>query len=88
VVKNLPGLLCPQHQQLTAPQMGGEVVAEGSQDAITISPSWWLNGKEPACQCRGSGLIPGLGRSPGEGNGNPLQYSGLGNPFSEEPGRL
>ena len=26
------------------------------------------------------GLIPGLGRSPGEGNGNPLQYSCLGNP--------
>ena len=25
------------------------------------------------------GLIPGLGRSPGEGNGNPLQYSGLEN---------
>ena len=27
-----------------------------------------------------TGLIPGLGRSLGEGNGNPLQYSGLGNP--------
>ena len=27
-----------------------------------------------------SGLIPGLGRSPGEGNGNPLQYSCLENP--------
>ena len=26
------------------------------------------------------GLIPGLGRSPGEGSGNPLQYSCLGNP--------
>ena len=26
-------------------------------------------------------LIPGLGRSPGEGNGNPLQYSFLGNPM-------
>ena len=26
------------------------------------------------------GLIPGSGRSPGEGNGNPLQYSCLGNP--------
>ena len=28
-----------------------------------------------------SGLIPGSGRSPGEGNGNPLQYSWLGNPM-------
>ena len=27
-----------------------------------------------------AGLIPGLGRYPGEGNGNPLQYSFLGNP--------
>ena len=30
---------------------------------------------------RDLGLIPGLGRSPGEGNGNPLQYSCLGNPM-------
>ena len=28
-----------------------------------------------------SGLIPGSGRHPGEGNGNPLQYSRLGNPM-------
>ena len=37
--------------------------------------------KEPACQCRrlrDSGSIPGLGKSPGGGNGNPLQYSCLG----------
>ena len=33
--------------------------------------------------------IPGLGRSPGEGNGSPLQYSCLGNPMDrEEPGGL
>ena len=30
---------------------------------------------------RDAGLIPALGRSPGEGNGNPLQYSYLGNPM-------
>ena len=30
--------------------------------------------------------IPGLGRSPGEGNGNPLQYSCLENSIAEEPG--
>ena len=30
---------------------------------------------------RDAGLIPGLGRSPGGGNGNPLQYSGLENPM-------
>ena len=33
-------------------------------------------------------LIPGLGRYLGEGNNNPLQYSGLENPMTEEPGRL
>ena len=31
---------------------------------------------------RDVGLIPGSGRSPGEGNGNPLQYSCLGNPIN------
>ena len=30
---------------------------------------------------RAAGLIPGLGRSPGEGNSNPLQYSSLENPM-------
>ena len=34
------------------------------------------------------GLIPGLGRSPEGGNGNPSQYLCLGNPWTEEPGRL
>ena len=33
---------------------------------------------------RETGLIPGLGRSPGEGNDNPLQYSCLGNPMDRE----
>ena len=36
-------------------------------------------GREPACNVGDLGLIPGLGRSPGEGKGYPLQYSGLGN---------
>ena len=36
-------------------------------------------GKESACNVRDLGLIPGLGRSPGEENGYPLQYSGLEN---------
>ena len=34
------------------------------------------------------GLIPGSRRSPGEGNGHPLQYSCLENPWRKEPGRL
>ena len=39
------------------------------------------SGKESACNAGDPGSIPGLGRSPGEGNGNPLQYSCLENPI-------
>ena len=35
-----------------------------------------------------AGLIPGSGRPPAEGNGNPLQYSCLENPRTEDPGGL
>ena len=35
-----------------------------------------------------TGLIPGLGRSPGEGNGNPLWYFSWEIPWTEEPGQL
>ena len=45
-------------------------------------------GKESACNAGDLGLIPWLGRSPGEGNGNPLQYSCLESPWTEEPGGL
>ena len=38
-------------------------------------------GKEAACSAGDPGSIPGWGRSPGEGNGNPLQYSCLENPM-------
>ena len=38
-----------------------------------------LESKASACNRGDLGSIPGLGRSPGEGNGNPLQYSGLEN---------
>ena len=51
--------------------------------------TWWATvhgvaksssaGKESTCNEGDLGLIPGLGRSPGEGKGHPLQYSGLEN---------
>ena len=44
-----------------------------------ISFSGGSDGKESACIVGDLGSIPGLGRSPGEGNGYPLQYSGLEN---------
>ena len=34
----------------------------------------WLSGKELTCNAGDAGLTPGSGRSPGEGNGNSLQY--------------
>ena len=40
---------------------------------------WWLSDDESACNSGDTGLIPGLGRSLGEGNDNPLQYSCLEN---------
>ena len=42
---------------------------------------WWLSGKEFACNAGDMGLISGLGRSPGEGNGNLLQDFCLENPM-------
>ena len=50
-----------------------------------------LLGKETTCNAGDTGdisSIPGSGRSPGVGNGNPFQYSCLKNPKEEEPGRL
>ena len=41
----------------------------------------WLSGKEFTCNAGDSGSIPGSGRSLGEGNGNPPQYSCLENPM-------
>ena len=51
----------------------------------------WLSGKEPPVNAGAAGdvsSIPGSGRSPGGGNGNPLQYSCLENPRDGEPGWL
>ena len=45
-------------------------------------------GKESACNVGDLGSIPGSGRSPGEGNDNPLQYLAWTIPWIEEPGGL
>ena len=49
-------------------------------------PLRWHSGKESFCQCRR--CMQGSGRSPGEGNGNLLQYSCLGNPMDRGAGKL
>ena len=58
---------------------------------LVVGLSWWLSGKisfpyssagkESFCNVGDLGFIPGLGRPPGEGNGNPLQYTCLENPM-------
>ena len=49
----------------------------------TLKSLPWLSSKESVCNADVSS-IPGLRRSPGEGSGNPLQYSCLGNPTDKE----
>ena len=53
---------------------------------LQTSFSGGASGKEPTCQrrrLRDMGSIPGSGRSPGEGHGNPLQYSCLEDPHGQ-----
>ena len=57
------------------------MIADQSSEPLLPSGS---DGKESACNAGDPGLIPGSGRSPGEGNGNPLQYSCLENPMEGE----
>ena len=47
-------------------------------------PPGGSDGKEAACNVADLGSIPELGRFPGEGTGNPLQYSCLENPMDRE----
>ena len=54
--------------------------------------TWGLPGgsdsRESASNAGDPGSTPGLGKSPGEGNGNPLQYFAWEIPWTEEPGGL
>ena len=57
-----------------------------------LSSKWGFpggsEGKASACNVGDLGLIPESGRSPGEGNGNPVQYPCLENPMDREADRL
>ena len=70
-----------------------EVLGEGERPQCGHFPGGfgWVpgfpggsDGKESACNGRDLGSIPGSGRSPGEGNGYPLEYSCLENPMDRE----
>ena len=52
-----------------------------------VSLPWSSAGEEFACNAGDPSLIPGSGRSPGEGNGNPFQYSCLENPIDRGAGQ-
>ena len=56
-------------------------MVENLKDHSTIGFPGGSDGKASVYNAGDQGSIPGLGRSPGEGNGNPLQYSCLGNPM-------
>jgi len=51
-------------------------------ECLNKNNNGFLSGKESACQAGNAALITGLGRSPGEGDGNPLQYSHLESPMN------
>ena len=62
----------------------GSATVENPQFSRNYFPfrlPWWLSGKESICSAEDTDLIPGLGRSPGGGHGNPLQYSCQENPM-------
>ena len=62
---------------------GSSIFLQASQVALVVK-----NSSANAGDIRDVGSIPGLGGSPGEGNGNSFQYSCLENPMTEEPGGL
>ena len=90
LVKNLP----ENKQKTTLPAMGETPVQflglegpPGEGIDYPLQYSWaspgGSDGKASACKAGDLGSIPGLGRSPGGGHGNPLQYSCLENPHGQ-----
>ena len=72
----LQGIFLTQELNLCLCIAGGFFTDQATREAI--------EGKNLPANAGDTGSIPGLGRSPGEGNGDPLQYSCLGNPMHRE----
>ena len=91
-------ILC--HPLLFLPSIFPSIRVFSNKSALPIRwPKYWRSfnfsvpggsdGKESTCNVENLSLIPGLGRSPGGGHGNPLPYSCLQkSPWTEEPGGL
>ena len=81
-INSFHSILLSGPHTLRQPELGIVLLGTGME---TDTKSWGFsdgsNGKEFACNVGDPGSVPGLGRSPGEGNGNPLQYSCLENPM-------
>ena len=96
VSKPQPGILKPEFRVLaflgTSTLLGTSFSAQRVHKERLEKPVPHVvltsDGKESACNAGDMGLIPQLGKFPGEGNGNPLQYSCLRNSWTEEPGGL
>ena len=76
-----------QESQRRGRKKEGKKKQEGEDEGVGRHPPSFpcsSVSKESACSAGDPGSIPGLGRSPGEGNGNPLQYSCLENPMDRE----
>ena len=78
LVKNLPAV-----QETLVQFLGQEDpwIRERLPTPIFLGFPGGSDGKESACSAVDLGSIPGLGRAPGEGHSNPLQYPFLENPF-------
>ena len=65
--------------------MGGNLLSTDLVNSLMVScPGGGSDSKESACNAGDPGSIPGLGRSLGEGNGYPLQYSCLENSIDRQ----
>ena len=73
------------HSSILVWKSHGQRSLAATVHGVTKELDWGFPGgsevKVSACNVGDPGSIPGLGRSPGEGNGNPLQYSCLENPM-------
>ena len=74
LVKNLPAM-----QETLVQFLGGEVPLDKLPIPVFLGFPGGSDGKESTCNVGDLGLIPGLGRSSGEGNSYPLHYSCLEN---------
>ena len=80
-LRKIIAILQPLFQKIV-----GKATLPNSFYGVTISAG--SDGEESACNAGDPGAIPGSGRPPGRGNGNPLQYSCLENPIDREAWRV